>query len=309
MVTLLNAPRPRLLAASGSEASPASISVRRGPHSGSFKRSPQNKWLAGLARFEDVSKSSPHLISYVHTLDVELCDTRKPLALLAQVSWYQVHTVSTSEIAAEEDGPVIHSILSLCRRFVCNLRQLQPITGAPRPALTLRHSVYVVVLLHSAYPLELSALAYLRSVSDDPAPEGFSSLEDFMPALQSAADPDLLNAFLRRNGATIEHLDVDTFDRTLKSLELTALPAVHHLSAAAFVDEGGLICHWSDDSFCARFDRLAFDQLPLPELREVEVVQSMTNGGAGNRYSLPWGKIVSAVQAAMPRLHKRDCCP
>jgi hypothetical protein len=39
--------------------------------------------------------------------------------------------------------------------------------------------------------------------------------------------------------------------------------------------------------------------------REVEVVESMTDGGPGNRYSFPWGKIVSAVEAAMPRLHKR----
>ncbi|KAJ7701295.1 hypothetical protein B0H14DRAFT_3527682 [Mycena olivaceomarginata] len=62
----------------------------------------------------DVSKSSYHLISYVHTLDVELCDTGKLLAVLAQVSWSQVHTVSISEIAAKEDGPVIHSIFCRC---------------------------------------------------------------------------------------------------------------------------------------------------------------------------------------------------
>jgi hypothetical protein len=36
------------------------------------------------------------------------------------------------------------------------------------------------------------------------------ALGELMPSLQSPPNPDLMNGFLRRNGGTIQSLDIDT---------------------------------------------------------------------------------------------------
>lgn len=240
----------------------STISVHRAPNSDRFKRSLQKKWLARLIRLVDNMKSSPHLIPYVHTIDVESCDTEL-LAVLAQVSWSQVHTLSISEIAIPEEGPVSESVISLvgipslrklelqfgvlnwCSvNFVraifarcspsleslslnnCKLKTSSCLTISAEPArftlprpkireLILRHSPYVVALLHSACPLDFSALTHLCCVGDSSMLDGFWGLSggplgDLIPSLQSPPNPDLMNGFLRRNGGTIQSLEIDT---------------------------------------------------------------------------------------------------
>ncbi|KAJ7838072.1 hypothetical protein B0H14DRAFT_2790033 [Mycena olivaceomarginata] len=351
----------------------STISVHRAPNSDCFKRSLQKKWLARLIRLVDNIKSSPHLIPYVHTIDVESCDTEL-LAVLAQVSWSQVRTLSISEIAITEEGPVSESVISLLElefgvlnwcsvNFVralfarcspsleslslnnCKLKTSSCLTISAEPVrftlpcpkireLILRHSPYVVALLHSACPLDFSALMHLCCVGDSSMLDGFLGLSggplgDLMPSFQSPPNPDLMNGFLRRNGGTIQSLEIDTIDHSLKSFNLTALPAVHRLSAADFVQGGGLCDllvrwpmpqrissirlftstgfmsepRWAEESSCGRLDRLAFDRVSLPGLQKVEVVVSITVGGFSPLFRR--GAIVPTVQAAMPRLNER----
>ncbi|KAF8171172.1 hypothetical protein K438DRAFT_199655 [Mycena galopus ATCC 62051] len=88
----------------------STISVGRAPHEGHFDRILQASWLARLARFNALIGSSPRLLGYVRTLDIESCETGEIIILLAQIPWSRVHTVWIRDIPDRTPGLVLDSV-------------------------------------------------------------------------------------------------------------------------------------------------------------------------------------------------------
>ncbi|KAJ7245880.1 hypothetical protein B0H12DRAFT_1235686 [Mycena haematopus] len=200
-----------------------------------------------------MKSSSPHLISYVHTLDIESCDTGEIHILVAQIPWSHVHMLSLRQIPVGRPGRVIDSVHLLVGILLLHDLTLESSSSLPRAALS--------CLKLLGYELEPSSLNR-HQPSDFASPRSkirelrlWSSpgVEELLNKLacpldcsalrhiglgRTKANP-MLNALLRRSRATIESLHVDQNcgqgdDEALDDLNLTCLPAVHHISANLF---------------------------------------------------------------------------
>ncbi|KAJ7860984.1 hypothetical protein B0H14DRAFT_2743184 [Mycena olivaceomarginata] len=242
------------------------ISIGRAPRYEHFDRALQAKWLARLMRLVDLMKSSsPHLISYVHTLDIESCDTGEILILMARIPWCWVHTLFLRHIPVREPGKVLdsvhvlvgilrlqrltlesswsewrsedlHAIFTHCSATLVSLEvagyKLKPNSSIPLPASDFAH----VPPRREIRDLRFWNSPKVVNLLNHPAcPFDCSSLRHIKLAWMEPKST--LNGFLRCTGATIESLHItanDSLDKTLDELDLTSFPAVHHISVDLF---------------------------------------------------------------------------
>ncbi|KAF7367904.1 hypothetical protein MSAN_00855200 [Mycena sanguinolenta] len=241
------------------------ISIGRAPRYEYFDRPLQAKWLARLIRLVDLMKcSSPHLISYVHTLDIESCDAGEILILMAQIPWSRVRTLSLRHIPVQELGRVLDSVHMLVS--ISSLQRLRLESGRREWSMEDVHAIFthcsptLVSLEIVGYGLKPNSLVNLPTSDFALAPSRrkirdlrFWNSPSVVDLLNHPACPfdcsslshvrlvwmkpnPTLNGFLHRTAATIQSLHIAANQEKFDDLDLASFPAVHRICIDLFAD-------------------------------------------------------------------------
>ncbi|KAJ7736148.1 hypothetical protein B0H16DRAFT_1695460 [Mycena metata] len=230
-------------------------------HCGMGRITLYDRTIAQASQLALLLNSSPHLVRYVHSFSLGICE-RDALIPLARIPWTSVHTLCLDRmhyIPSDDFLGGIQSLIGMPSLRTVSLggrgddswstQELSLILSRCGPGVQSIGFKHFNPRRH-AVPIDLESLGQRPTIRElrlerspgivelfnAPAPLlDFTSLHHLQ--IRNSSDTIAFDAFLRRTGRTITRLSIHARDE-MQTLNLALLPALVHLECGEFVCGG-----------------------------------------------------------------------